>query len=84
MNQGTVPVQTFNMPASPWMQQPPSKTIDVQDQDDSFIRFDEVDVGSGDQATGASMKTNNFTKSTGQTARNLATAFSTNGLNTDA
>jgi hypothetical protein len=44
----TQPAQTFNMPTNPWMQQPPAKTIDVQDQDDSFIRFEEVDVGSGD------------------------------------
>jgi len=36
------------MPTNPWMQQPPAQTIDVQDQDDSFIRFEEVDVGSGD------------------------------------
>ena len=59
------PAQTFNMPTNPWMQQPPAKTIDVQDQDDSFIRFEEVDVGSGDQATGVPMKTNNFTQPTG-------------------
>ena len=43
----TLQVQSFGMPSNLWTGQAKTLTVD-QDQDDSFIRFEEADIIAGD------------------------------------